>query len=169
MTFFIPTFPRRMVVGWRPDNTVIVFDHGFQEIGDLTETDTGFGPIAAGIGSQTSALPGQPITTADGSILPEQDGAGSREINGRRPGYPGEKVMITWDGLRSRPKQMSPRMDRYRLGLTRIMVLARLLTFLSAMLIGTNRAMRSTSGHTNKTLKSLMRAKTLPTSSPITM
>jgi probable HAF family extracellular repeat protein len=66
------------------------------------------GPIAAGIGSQTSVLPGQPITTVDGSILRGLDGAGSPEINGRRRGFPGEKVMKTSAGLHFHPKQTSP-------------------------------------------------------------
>ena len=87
---------------------VTVSDRESQRIGDLTETDTGFGPIAAGTGTQTSALPGQPITTADGSILVGLDGAGSPEINGLRLGSPGGKVTKTSAGLLFRPKQTSP-------------------------------------------------------------
>ena len=94
MMFFIRGSPRK-ATGWKPVITVTVSDREFQGIGDLTETDTGFGPIAAGTGTQTSVLPGQPTTTADGSILVGPDGAGSPEINGLRPGSLGEKVMKT--------------------------------------------------------------------------
>ena len=87
---------------------VTVSNRGSQGIGDLTETDTGFGPIAAGTGTQTSALHGQPTTTADGSTLVGPDGAGFPEINGLRLGSPGGKVMKTSAGLLFRPKQTSP-------------------------------------------------------------
>src|ERR1700738_3687340 len=95
MTFFIRDCPPTKAAGWMPAIMVTVSNRGSQGIGDLTETDTGFGPITAGTGIQTSVLPGQPITTADGSILAGPDGAGSPEINGLRLGSPGEKVTKT--------------------------------------------------------------------------
>src|SRR5271165_341610 len=147
---------------------VTVSDRGNQGTGDLTETDTGFGPIAAGTGIQTSVLPGQPITTADGSTLVGPDGAGFPEINGLRPGSPGGKVTKTLAGLLFRPKQTSPRINRYRLGPTRIMTLDRLLTFLSTIRIGTNRATRSISSRASETFRSSMRLRTSRTSSPTT-
>ena len=51
-------------------------DRASRGIGGLTRTDTGFGPIAAGTGIQTSVLPGQPTIMADGQILLGPDGAG---------------------------------------------------------------------------------------------
>jgi hypothetical protein len=108
MTFFIRGCPPRKAAGWKPVITVTVSDRGCQRIGDLTETDTGFGPITAGTGTQTSVLAGQPTTTADGSILVGPDGAGSPEINGLRPGSLGGKVTNTLAGLLFRPKQTSP-------------------------------------------------------------
>ena len=107
MTFFIRGSPPTKAIGWKPVITVTVSDRGSQRIGDLTKTDTGFGPTAAGTGTQTSVLPGQPTTTADGSILAGPDGAGSPEINGLRPGSPGGKVTKTLAGLLFRPKQTS--------------------------------------------------------------
>src|SRR5262252_10034278 len=68
-TFSIRGCPPRKATGRKPVIMVTVFDRGCQGIGNLTETATGFGPIAAGTGTQTSLLAGQPITTADGSIL----------------------------------------------------------------------------------------------------
>src|SRR5215472_18806420 len=141
-TFFIPGYPRRKATGWKPVITVTVFDRGSQAIGNLTETATGFGPIVAGTGTQTSLLAGRPITTADGSILVGPDGAGSPEINGLRPGSLGGKVTNTLAGLLFRPKPTSLCINRYRLGPTRIMALDRLPTPLSAILIGANRATR---------------------------
>ena len=84
--FFILGCPRMKASGSKPVITVTVSDPGCQGIGDLTETDTGFGPIMAGTGTQTSVSAGQLTTTADGSILVRPDGAGFREINGRRLG-----------------------------------------------------------------------------------
>jgi hypothetical protein len=104
--------------------------------------DTGFGPTAAGTGTPTSVLLGQPITTVDGSISVARDGAGPRVINGLRLGSLGGKATKMSAGLLCRPKQTAA--DRYRLGPTRIMTLDRLLTILSVILIGTNRAMPST-------------------------
>src|SRR5271166_4120455 len=147
---------------------VTVSDRGSQGIGDLIETDTGFGPITAGTGIQTSVLPGQPTTTADGSILVGPDGAGSPEINGLRLGSPGEKVTKTLAGLLFRRKQTSPCIRRYRLGPTRIMTLDRLLTLLSAILIGTNRATRGTSSRPSETFRSSVRLRTSRTLSPPT-
>ena len=108
MTFFIRGSPPTKAIGWKPVITVTVSDRGSPRIGDLTGTDTGFGPIAAGTGIQTSVLPGQPTTTADGPILVGPDGAGFPEINGLRPGSPGGKVTKTLAGLLFRPKQTSP-------------------------------------------------------------
>ena len=108
MTFFIRGCPPTKATGWKPVTTVTVSDRGSQRIGDLTGTDTGFGPITAGTGTPTSVLAGQPTIMADGSILVEPDGAGSPEINGLRPGSPGGKVTKTLAGLLFRPKQTSP-------------------------------------------------------------
>src|SRR6266446_6933680 len=130
MTFFIRGCPPRKATGWKPVITVTVFDRGCQRIGDLTETATGFGPITAGTGTQTSVLAGQPITTADGSILVGPDGAGSPEINGLRLGSLGGKVTNTLAGLLFFFLQAEDGI-RYRLGATRIMTLARLLMLLS--------------------------------------
>jgi probable HAF family extracellular repeat protein len=58
--------------------------------------------------------------------------------------------------------------DRYRLGQTRTMALDQPLTLLSAMLIGANRATRSTSSHPNETFRSSVRVKTSRTLSPTT-
>ena len=77
---------------------VTVSDRGSQRIGDLTKTDTGFGPIMAGIGTQMSGLVGQPITTGDGPILMERGGVGFPELNGHRPGSLGGKVTIDRTG-----------------------------------------------------------------------
>ena len=101
MTFFIRGYPPRKAAGWKPVITVTVFGRGCQGIGDLTETDTGFGPITAGTGTQTNVLAGQPTTTADGSILVGLGGAGSPEINGLRLGSLGGKVTNTWLGSAS--------------------------------------------------------------------
>src|SRR5262249_48154508 len=125
MTFFIRGCLPIKATGWKPVITVTVFDRGWQRIGNLTETATGFGPIAAGTGTQTSLLAGQPITTADGSILVGPDGAGSLEISGLRPGSLGGKVTNTLAGLLFRPKPTSLSINRYRLGPTRIMALDR--------------------------------------------
>jgi hypothetical protein len=168
MTFFIRDCPPTKAIGWKPVITVTVSGPGCPRIGDLIGTDTGFGPITAGTGIQTSVLPGQLTTTADGPILVEQDGAGSPEINGLRLGFPGEKVTKTLAGLLFRPKQRSPCNNRYRLGPTRTMTLDRLLTFLSTFRIGTNRAMRGTSSHPSATFRSLMRLETSRTLSPTT-
>ena len=168
MTFFIRGCLPTKAAGWKPVITVTVSDRGCQGIGDLTETDTGFGPIAAGTGTQTSVLAGQPTTTADGSISVGPDGAGSPEINGLRLGSLGGKVTNTLAGLLFRPKQTSPCINRYRLGPTRIMTLDRLLTLLSAILIGTNRATRSTSSHPSETFRSSVRLRTSRTLSPTT-
>ena len=108
MTFFITGCLPTKAAGWKPAITVTVSDRGCQGIGDLTETDIGFGPIAAGTGTQTSLLPGQPITTVDGSILVGPDGAGPLEINGLRLGSLGDKVTKTLAGLLFRPKRTSP-------------------------------------------------------------
>src|ERR1700730_3469447 len=147
---------------------VTVSNRGCQRIGDLTEMDTGFGPIAAGTGIQTSVLPGRPITMADGSILAGPDGAGSPEINGLRLGSLGDKVTKTLAGLLFRPKETCPLIPRYRLGPTRIMGLDRLLTFLSTFRIGTNRATRSTSSHPGEMFRSSTRLRTSRTLSPPT-
>src|SRR5207237_5484995 len=80
MTFFIRGCLPTKAAGWKPVITVTVSDRGCQGIGDPIETDTGFGPITVGTGNQTSVLPGQPTTTAGGSILVRPDVAGSPEI-----------------------------------------------------------------------------------------
>src|SRR3974377_387252 len=147
MIFFIRGCPPTKEAGWKPVITVTVSDRGSQRIGDLTEKDTGFGPITAGTWTQNNVLPGQPTTTADGPILVGPDGAGSLEINGLRLGSLGGKVTKTLAGLLFRPNEPSPRIHRYRLGPTRIMALGRLPTLLSAILIGTNGTTRSTSSH----------------------
>src|SRR5207249_2491994 len=160
MTCFIRGCPPKKATGWKPVITVTVFDRGFQRIGDLTETATGFGPIAAGTGTQASVLAGQPITTADGSILVGPDGAGSPEINGLLPGSLGGKVTNTLAGLLFRPKQTYPGINRYRLGPIRIMALDRLLTLLSAILIGANRVTHGTSNGPSETFRSSVRPST---------
>ena len=154
-TFFIRGCPPTKATGWRPVITATVSDRGYQRIGDLTKTDTGFGPTTAGTGTQTSVLAGQPTTTADGSILAGPDGAGFPEINGLQLGSPGGKVTKTLAGLPFHPKQTSPRINRSRLGPTRIMTLDRLLTLLSAIPIGANRAIRTVHRATsNETFRS---------------
>ena len=168
MTFFIRGCPLTKATGWKPVITVTVSDRGCQRIGDLTETDTGFGPITAGTGTQTSVLAGQPTTTADGSILAGLDGAGFPEINGLRLGSLGGKVTKTLAGLLFRPKQTSPCINRYRLGPTRIMTLDRLLTLLSAILIGANRATRGTSNHLERNVQIISETRTSRTLSPTT-
>jgi hypothetical protein len=167
-TFSIRGCPPMKATGWKPVITVTVFDRGCQRIGNLTETATGFGPITAGTGTQTSVLAGQPITTADGSILVGADGAGSPEINGLRPGSLGGKVTNTLGGLLFRPKPTSPCINRYRLGPTRIMALDRLLTLLSAILIGANRATRGTSSDPSEMFRSSVRQRTSRTLSRTT-
>src|ERR1700688_69938 len=77
-TFFTRSSPLMKATGCKPAITVTVSGRGCRRIGDLTETDIGFGAIAAGTGIQTSVLRGPPITTADGLILRSLDGAGSR-------------------------------------------------------------------------------------------
>jgi hypothetical protein len=119
--FFIPDSPPRTAIGWKPAITVTVSGRGCQRIGDLTKTATGFGPITAGTGTQTSLSPGQPTTTADGSIFVGPVGAGFPEINGLPLGSHGEKVTKTLAGLLFRPKQTSPSSNQYRPGPTRIM------------------------------------------------
>src|ERR1700732_2530104 len=86
MTFFIRGYLPRKAIGWKPVITATVSDRVSQGVGNPTQPDIGLGPTAAGTGTQTSALPGQPTTTADGSILVGPDGAGLREINGLRLG-----------------------------------------------------------------------------------
>ena len=166
MTFFITGCLPTKATGWKPVITVTVSDRGFQRTGGLTKTDTGFGPIAAGTGTQTSVLAGQPITTADGRISLGPDGAGSPEINGPRLGSLGGKVTKTLAGLLFRPKQTSPSIHQYRLGPMRTMGLDRLLTFLSTIRVGTNGATRSISSHPSETFRSSMRLRTSRTSSP---
>lgn len=165
MTFFIRGCPLAKAIGWKPVITATASDRVFQRIGDPTKTATGFGPTAAGTGTQTSLLAGQPTTTVDGSILAELDGAGLREINGLQLGYLGGKATMTLAGLPCRPKQTSPCI-RYRLGPTRIMTLDRLLMLLSAIPIGTNRAIPSTSNHLSGTFRSSVRQATSRTLSP---
>ena len=139
------------------------------EIGDLTETDTGFGPIEAGTGTPTSVLAGQPTTMADGSISAGPDGAGSPAINGPRRGFPGGKVMKTLAGLLFHPRQMFPRNNRSRPGPTRIMALDRRPTLLSAILTGASRVTRDTSCRPSETFRSSMKPGTSRTLSPTTM
>ena len=92
MTFFIRACPPMKATGWKPAITATVSDRGWQRIGDLTGTATGFGPIAAGTGIPTNVLAGPLTITVDGSILMGPDGAGSPETNGLRPGSLGERV-----------------------------------------------------------------------------
>ena len=68
----------------------------------------GSGPIADGIGIQTNGSPGPPTTTAVGSALVVQDGAGSPDISGLRLGYLGGRVNNTLVGLLFRLKPTSP-------------------------------------------------------------
>src|ERR1700730_4572395 len=169
MTFFIRGCPPTKAIGWKPVITATVSDRVSQRIGNPTKTDTGFGPTVAGTGTQTDALPLEPTTMADGSILVGPDGAGLREINGLRLGFLGGKATKRLAGLLSRPKQTYRGTDPYRLGPTPIMALDRLLTRLSAILIGTNRAMPRISSHLSGTFRSSARQGTSLTLSPTTM
>jgi hypothetical protein len=85
---------RRKAAGWRRATTATVFDHAWLTTGDLIAMDTGSGPIAAGIGIQTSPSVGLPITMGDGPVCVAQDGAGCQAVSGLRLGSPGENTAI---------------------------------------------------------------------------
>jgi probable HAF family extracellular repeat protein len=162
MTFFIRGCPLAKAIGWKPVITATASDRVFQRIGDPTKTATGFGPTAAGTGTQTSLLAGQPTIMADGQILVGPDGAGFPAINGLRPGSPGGKAMKTLAGRLSHPKQTTRAME-YHPGPTRIMVLDRRRTPLSVIHTGTSRATPATSSPLGGTFRSSVRSGTLQT------
>jgi len=147
------------VNGLKPVIMVTASDPGYQSIGGLTGTATGFRPIGVGIGNRMSLMRGQPITTAVGSILVGRDGAGCPDINGLRPGSPGGRATNTLAGLLFRPKQISPLMSEFLPGQTRTMTLDRPLTVSSAIPIGLNRPTRSTSSHRSEMFRSSARTR----------
>jgi len=61
--------------------------------------DTGFIPTWVGPGLRTIAGDGHLSTTEDGFMKVDTDGCGFQETNGRRPGLPGELIVITMVGL----------------------------------------------------------------------
>src|ERR1700732_1784228 len=167
MMFFTRSY-RRKAAGWTRAATVTVFDHASRGIGDLTRTDTGSGPIAAGIGTRTSVSAGQRTITDDGLVLAVPDGAGYQDISGPQLGCLGEKVTNMLVGLLSRPKPMCLRRVRFLLGRTRIMALDRLRTTSSAILIGLRRTTRSTSSHRLAMFRSSTNQRMLRILSPTT-
>jgi hypothetical protein len=154
MTSFIPGCPPTKATGWRPVITVTAFGHMFQGIGDRIEMDTGFGPIMAGTGTQTSVSLGPPTIMAGGPILVGPVGAGSPELDGLQPGSRGDRVTKRLAGLLYRQRQKFRGMDRFLPGRTRSMALDPLLTLSSAILIGTSRIMPGTSSPLSETFRS---------------
>src|SRR6476659_4609236 len=169
MMFFIRGSPPMKATGWRPVITVTVFARMSQGIGGPTGMHTGFGPIRAGIGIQTSVVPGLPTITADWLILVGPAGAGFRELYVPRLGFRGGRVTKRLAGLLFHQRQKFRGMDQSLPGRTRIMALDRLLTLLSAILIGTNRVTPDSSSALNATFRSSVRPKMSPTLSPTTM
>src|ERR1700720_1843482 len=115
---FIPS-SSLMARGWRQVITATFGNRAKQKargVGVPTPTVAGFTPMPAGLGFPKSRSAGPPIITDVGRACAELAGFGFLAINGRRPGFPGERATITSVGRPCRRKRDSINAQAFTIG-----------------------------------------------------